>query len=227
MLTIGITTWQRPDSLRRLLRSIRTHLRGWPRVVEDTEGNLSRGRNRMFAKVQTEWLLLLEDDMEIDERFSLDLLIDVARFDPEMAVVGCGLDNPPGIIQTWAHDFERFRGQIRYQPSRRPLRVTRQGVRYQPCQFLANVGLFKVAVCRGTPWDEQLPLCEHREWFFRLAQTEQWRCACVEGCMVKHYRDRPTEAYKESRNRSFTDHANKKHNAIFVAGAKDYEWSTA
>ena len=100
LVTVGITTYLRPQSLQRLRESIRRFYPDLPVVVEDTGSNLSRGRNRLARLVATPLLLLCEDDFEFDERTRVDRLFDVLDHDPEIEGVGGEVLEPsrPGLL---------------------------------------------------------------------------------------------------------------------------------
>ena len=215
-VTICITHYLRPDSLRRCLASIRRHLPDVPIIAEDTEGNLSRGRNRMIAQVQTPYLFIGEEDFEFDERTDLQKLATILDNDQELGGV-CIYAEPMKVRRhwCWADNMRRFRGGFQYgKPTE--WRVSPDGTSYLLCDLAANCGLWRREVFDGCPWDEELELIEHAEWFWRLKQQEQWRVAFVPSVALKHWQDRPTAKYKQQRGRrEFRAIANRKMGATW------------
>jgi hypothetical protein len=198
-ITIGITTYKRPDSLARCLASARRYFPRLPVVVVDTKGNVSTGRNELVRRCKTPYLLLLEDDMELTAKTDLDAMLDVVKSDDEIA--GCGgMLIEPKQSPTWAHDFREFRGEVIAELSRQPLRKTPLGTIYQPCDLIKNFGVFRVDALRETGWNEALPLSEHREFFWRL--SKKWKVAIAHGVSLNHFGDRPNDEYNEQRARA-------------------------
>ncbi|MEQ8785142.1 MAG: hypothetical protein RIC55_02550 [Pirellulaceae bacterium] len=85
---------------------------------------------------------------------------------------------------------------------------------YHPCHAILNFGLFRREALRQHPWDEALPLSEHREWYYRVWQASQWRMAFTPSVAIDHHRDRPPQ-YAEDRQRTFHHVAEAKHGVYF------------
>lgn len=213
-VTACITTFRRPASLARLVRSLE---RFYPRLtvrVQHTGGNLSWGRNRLVESCDTDYFLLLEEDFEFTADTDLHALYDIL-LDDELAGAGGTLFRKDGRKQFWCHDFSIFREQVQMWPASKPWRISPQGHPYRPCDALLNFGIFRTDVLRQTGWDEHLPLSEHQDFFFRLWQSRQWRMAYTPSCSALHHHDRPA-SYREMRQRNFTDRSNAKHGRKFA-----------
>jgi hypothetical protein len=222
-VTVGVTTYLRPQSLLRLEASIRRFYPALPVVVVDTGSNLSRGRNQLTRAVTTPLLLLCEDDFEFTGRTRIEPLLEVLEHDPEIEGVGGEVLEPRGRA-CWAHDYHRRGDEIVARPSIERPRVTRGGVYYQPCQLIFNFGLFRRRLFERVPWDEELPLNEHLDYYWRASLSGAGRMAVARGVAILHHKDRPSEAYIESRRRDFRDLANAKHRASFRT-EDHYHWA--
>lgn len=184
-------------------------------LVQHTGGNLSWGRNRLVDACRTPCLLLLEDDFEFSEKTDLEALLDILTHDRELAGVGGSLVEQ-GTRRAWCHTFDVFRGRAALLPSEQPWRATPAGHVYRTCHALLNFGLFRRAVMADLRWDEQLPLSEHRDWYFRLWREGQWRVALAPQVSLLHHRDRPAE-YVAPRGRNFHARVRRKHGLRFSA----------
>jgi hypothetical protein len=186
-------------------------------LVQHTGGNLSWGRNQLARACPTPFYLMLEDDFEFCASTDLRPLLDILHTDDELAGVG-GIVVEGNRRRAWCHTFDRFRNEAVLLPSPYPLRVTAAGAAYRPCHAILNFGLFRRQALAELPWDEQLPLSEHRDWYYRLWREGRWRVALTHDCEVLHHRDRP-EGYREDRRRSFLDRVRRKHGLRFRAPA--------
>jgi hypothetical protein len=222
LVTVGITTYLRPQSLERLQDSIRRFYPDLPIVVEDTGSNLSRGRNRLIGAVTTPLVLLCEDDFEFDERTRVDRLFEVLDHDPEIEGVGGELFEPRGRA-CWAHDFHHRGDEIVACPAVEPPRRTPGGVAYQPCRLIFNFGLFRRTLFERVAWDEELPLNEHLDFYWRVSHSRSGKMALAQGVAILHHKDRPSEAYVEARRRDFRPLADAKHQAHFRT-EDHYRW---
>jgi GT2 family glycosyltransferase len=221
LVTVGVTTFRRPEALARLVASVRRFYPDLPVAVIETDSNLSRGRNLLARAVTTPWMLLCEDDFEFVERTRVEALAEVLAHDPEVSGVGGELAEPNGVCR-WAHDYRRVDGQILATPSKDPLRRTPGGVVYQPCDLIYNFGIFRRELFERVAWDEGLPLQEHLEYYWR-ARRSGARMALARGVAVLHHKDRPTDEYRAFRARNFRDLADVKHGAPIRAEG-GYEW---
>lgn len=197
-VTICVTWWLREAQLARCLASIADRYPHVTLLTQNTRGNLSWGRNRLVDCVETPYFLLCEEDMEFLDETDIARLKHVLDCDSEIGMVG-GLCRGKGRI-AWAHDFHIFRDRLEMSPAARPARVTPLGVAYQPCDVIWNFGIVRTSVARESPWDESLPLGEHREWFYRFHR--QWRAAVCPGVAIQHHQERGSEEYAAGRERA-------------------------
>jgi hypothetical protein len=223
LVTIGITTFRRPRSLLRLLESIELSYPDLPVVVVNTESNLSLGRNRLAQAVATPLLMLCEDDFEFSDRTRIEPLADVLAHDATITGVGGELLEPRGRV-CWAHNYHRRRGEVVATPSKDAIRRTPAGIEYQPCELIFNFGLFRCELFRQVLWDEEMPLNEHLDYYWRVSQCWSKCMSVVRDVAIHHHKDRPTEEYIRLRGRNFLGLVDAKHHAHFRTEGY-YEWS--
>jgi GT2 family glycosyltransferase len=224
LVTVGITAFRRPQALARLVSSARRYYPELSIAVIETGSNLSRGRNLLARAVTTPLFLLCEDDFEFFERTRVEDLAEVLTSDAEVWGVGGELLEPKGLCR-WAHNYRRVDGQILARPSADPLRRTPGGVVYQPCELIYNFALFRRDLFERVAWDEDLPLQEHLEFYWRASRAGA-RMALARDVAVLHHKDRPSEEYREYRARNFRELADAKHGAPLRAEL-GYEWPVA
>lgn len=209
-VTLAITEWGRPAALTRLRRSIEQHLPGYPVEVEDTGGNLSAGRNRLYHRITTPYLVIMEEDFVAVPETGRGLQQAASILDHDTGIAGVGgvvREGAPGRVR-WGHNFY-FKGNVCHiRPSQRPIRKTPAGVTYRPCDLVLNWGVFRTDLFRRIPWDADYPIAEHKAYFYRASREVEF--AFFSGLMIRHLRERPTVAYRQGRSRTFPHVTRKK-----------------
>lgn len=214
--TIAITHWQRPAALARLLASIREHLPGYPVEIEDTRGNLSAGRNRLYGRIKTPLIVVMEEDFVVAAETAGMLATAVSILDCDPAIMGVGgvcIETPQR--KQWGHNFQMIDGRMDIVASPRPLRHTPAGVSYRPCDLVLNWGVFRAELRRRVPWDESFPITEHKEYFYRASRAG-CEFAFWSGLRIRHLRDRPNATYNTARGRNFAHLVKQKHGFDFA-----------
>jgi GT2 family glycosyltransferase len=221
-VTIAITQWQRPAALKRLLKSLDAFLPGWKVEVEDTGGNLSAGRNRLYGRVSTPFFVVMEEDFVVTTLTAKGLASArrILEYDPSIAGVGGKVREPNRGDVTWRHNFIRNRNSCRLVQSRRPARQTPGGIVYHPCDLVLNWGMFRTSLHRAVPWDPDFAIMEHEEYFWRASQAG-FKFAYYPELVIDHLRDRPNAAYKEARYRPLKSQTLRKHGFLFAHGMEN------
>lgn len=201
LVTVGVTWMPQRRKLLEEFLALASHV--WPgvRVVAmQTDGNVSRARNRLVRETTTPYLAILEEDMRPGAQFNLAKLADVLASDERLAVAGAGLIEDRRR-KAWCHEFIEFRGTVRAVPSRWSPRTTPRGTCYRPCDLVVNAFVGRREALLQVPWDERLPLGEHRPWFWSLRRAG-WLSALVAGCWIEHLADRSDPEYARLRARA-------------------------
>lgn len=209
-VTAAITEFKRPAALKRLLDSMRLYYPKLAIDIEPTAGNLSAARNRLAARCKTELMLVMEEDFEFTSQTDLARLLTVIDTDDDLLGVAGACEEPVRGHVAWRHDFHRLGERVAIAPSRSAARFA-GSVRYQPCSLVLNFGLFRRDLFQQIPWDENLPVQEHWDFFYRVAeQRGAGRFAKSPGVVIEHHRDRPA-GYNAYRGRRFDDYLQSKH----------------
>ena len=175
-VTAVIKTFERPACCKRLVSSIRKYYPDMPIVVADDsrehiklngEGmfvielpfnsGISFGRNMALNKVETEYFVLLDDDMIFDERTNIGLMVDMLEKNCLDIVGGWvdGADNRCAMLH-------REDGVLIASPCG------------QQAQDMINVDMVKnffvgrvLPISNRGGWNGRLKLCEHTAFFWR------------------------------------------------------------
>lgn len=221
-VTACITTFRRADCLARLKASIKRFYPDLKILVEDTRGNLSAGRNRLYARCETPYVLMLEDDFVCTEETRIERLLSVLEQTPALGgVAGCTREpKEPGTVGRggriwWDRDFVRIRDKCHLARARRAFR-TAGNVRYRPCDIVINFGVFRRDTLRAIPWDERLPVMEHTDWYWRVYLDARWHFGYVPDVLIDHVRDRTDRQYNRQRNRNLAGYLKEKHGFEFA-----------
>jgi GT2 family glycosyltransferase len=240
--TAIIKTFQRPECLNRLVRSIRQF---YPelRVLVGDDGiepspcdgvdyfrlpediGVSAGRNALLAQVQTPYFLLLDDDVEFYRHTTIEHLIRL--------VDQGSLDIAAGTCIKIKR--KRFFTRRKPQPGDglfdfqgNQLRLIRgdhgQGDGYQLCDITHNFYVARVDVIYSMgAWDPELRQNEHTEFFVR-ARRHGLRVGCCHNVVIKHWNSRPKE-YCKFRYRSYHHVAARKIGVEFIVGFKGQKYT--
>lgn len=214
-ITIAVTHWHRPAALNRLLASISKHLPGVPVETEDTGGNLSAGRNRLYARVRTPFLLVCEEDFVMipGTQDGIRNALSILNADPDMQGVGGAVNEGPRGRVVWGHNFYMQGSVCRITPSKRPLKRIGQ-LTYRPCDLVLNWGVFRTDLFQRVKWDEDFAITEHKEFFYRASKAGN-QFAFYSGLKCDHLRDRPNATYQRGRGRNFHHLVKPKHGFTF------------
>lgn len=221
-ITACITYFIRPNSLALCLSSLHQYHLGMEALIQDTtviqegkiDGNLSQARNRLYKRVETPYILVLEEDMELIESLPLKDCLDILKEDKSIqGVGGVCLEEDRGAV-LWKHDFSPSTDGLGIHSSQRNCRETSTGVQYQPCELVMNFGVFRTQFFRDYKWDENLPITEHREFFFRVSR-EGCQFAFIPHLRCKHHKDRSNNLYRQLRSRQLFDYQTEKHKVDF------------
>jgi len=234
-VTIGIKTFERPDALASLLASLRVYYptvkvlvaddgtettkdvcRRWKATwlqMPDYDSGLAAGRNFLVQHTHTRFLALMDDDFVLTERTDLALLrteLEAGDYD----LVAGSLVLPTGQEQhyegwLWEEDGHLY-----------ALRVVSPGPTI-PVMLALNFFLARTDALRRTPWDPELKVCEHEDWFWRACQDGLQAGYCPR-VVARHERaTNPDYAAHRNRTRLYRAQALAKH------GWKEIVWVNA
>lgn len=182
-LTIIVKTFNRPDALVTLIKSIVRFYPGLTILVADDGDNcidpqevpsiqyfkipydsgLSYGRNFLLDKVETEFFLLLDDDFEFFEKTNIDILFHALKETAALDIVG-------GAVVNNGNEPIFYNNALKIEDG------TLYHYRHQKTGELNGIPLFDIILnffvgrttrVREVKWDNDLKVIEHEDFFLR------------------------------------------------------------
>lgn len=220
-LTAIIKTFNRPKCVYRLLDSIKKHTPSLKICVADDgdkkldidesihlklpyDIGLSAGRNRALEHIDTDYFLLLDDDLKFHKDTDINKLFKI-HLDNDLDVTAGDYLKKDGSRQSWHGTIE-----LGYQSVKISRGIISNEGNFQLCDMVHNFFIgHRQKVLNIGGWDEDLKLNEHGEFFIRLKKNN-WRIGYVPSVTAYHLQESPGN-YSKYRKRRFTDLAAKKH----------------
>jgi len=211
--TILVKTYERPDSLRRLVESVRGFYPRIPIVVIDDSraaldpvpGGVTRyihlphdsvglagGRNVGLRHVETDYVVICDDDMVFGRKTDLRKLlatVEETRFD---LVAARWMDHDPWRSIRLGH--RRFEGTYELADGNliRHLGIARGRMDGLPVyDVVPNFFIARVDALGEEPWDAELNFLEHVDFFMTL-KDRGLTCTVCDDVVVYHYPALPT-----------------------------------
>lgn len=222
-VAVGITAFNRPRLVERLVASVRARYPALPIIVADNgwqpadlagwdnveildlprDCGLSAARNALASACPAEYLVLAEEDFVFTDATDLEAARSILEAEPEVGMVGgsliCG-----GQLQHYARNFRRethAEGEVlKAYPAGGPMRRTGQ-VPWRECEMVFNWGMLRRVMVASVGWDEELKLAEHVDYFVRLAADGRWRVVHTPALVARHDREEPP-GYSQHRRRA-------------------------
>ena len=191
LCTAIVKTFQRPDTVRRLVHSLRTNLPGSPVIVADDgtpyadaeeplegvtehlklphDSGISRGRNAALELVETPYLLLLDDDFVVQPDHEVLDAIALLEESDEYDILCFRQSRDSGKSwSSWASDFrhDSKRNTLHRIAAQQPITGIVQRVDMGLNAFVARTERI-----REVKWDDELKVGEHWDFFWRAKQA--------------------------------------------------------
>ncbi|MEM3769325.1 MAG: glycosyltransferase [Nitrososphaerales archaeon] len=215
-ITVGIKTFERYNKLRALLKSLQgfnvkevivaddshddiyyTHgkeiyeefLKSLPLKVLKLpyDSGLAYGRNRIYEKVSTPYLLLLDDDMIIPEAFSIQFMKDVLEHDKSLCGISACLFED-GKIRTGGHFLNERKGFLVRDVYPKINVKIHKSIPYIFVDHALNAMLLRVECLDDYKWDERFKIeYEHLDFHWGHKQLGKWKFALTTSVIFFHF----------------------------------------
>ena len=220
-ITIGITHFDRPEHLGRLIASIRDRYPAVRIVVADNskihrdmqlpggaeliqlapDDGVCASRNACATACRTKYLLQLEEDFVFTDETDLHKFWEVLEGDPLVGIVGGSLWGR-GNLHDYATDFSFFDETIYFRPASGAWRAI-NGVPCRPCDMVFDFYLARREALVSCPWDNDLVIGgELPDFFLRLTRLGRWKTVHTPTVRAQHDVFGRSEHYTEHRQRS-------------------------
>ncbi len=219
-ITFGITTFNRPQLLLQLIQSIRIRYPDVRILVADNgdqhaslpddvmvirlpfDCGLSSARNALIDHLETEYLLVLEDDFQFTDETVIEPLQRVLESTPDIGAVGGAIRGSDGRVTCYALDIEVCRQTMRIREATHRKEVTSCGIPYRLCDMVWNFALFRREMLLEHRWVDALKIGEHCPYFYEVKLAGQWRIASCSLPKIYHVPDRRPQNYLKYRRRA-------------------------
>lgn len=221
-VTFGITSFQRPECLERLVASI---YKRYPlaRILVADNGNrkaklpnsvevlnlefdcgLSAARNALFDHFRTEYLLILEEDFLFTDETNIEHFVEILDADREVGVVGGAIRSIEGRLAAYSLDIEIFRDTMYVREASHRVKLSPSGVPYRLCDLIWNFALFRREMTLRHRWIDELKVGEHAPYYHQVKLAGQWRVACCPTVALYHVPEPRSGEYLHYRRRAKT-----------------------
>jgi len=232
-VTIIIKTFESPECLNRLIKSIKRHYLGIKTLVADDskkpierndvagyyamqfDSGLSAGRNFLLNKVKTKYFLLLDDDFVLTEETNLEKMMEVLETSGIDLVGGEALDYYclPGLKKEGNKYKREFFGLLELKERKlfvkmRENKGSLDG--YKLYDFVAAPFMARTDKIKKIQWDGDLKIMEHEDFFLRC--KDKINITHLDEVKVDHIRERNSNYWKfRGRVKKFVEKFKQKH----------------
>lgn len=240
-VTFGIKTFMRPHKLNRLISSIRIY---YPKakicVADDSDqitprndviyyslpfdSGLSFGRNHLVKHTLTKYYLTLDDDHVFCANTSIDKLVAILENSDVDIVAGIVHEDGKlfrqggGIIEI--KDGKLFKQRKYYEQF--SIDYEEEVLTYQTVDYCANFFLARTNKLLSSPWDENLKMEEHNDFF--LKAKGKLKVAFCPSVYIEHYPSRDDEYMKfRKRGSQFHDYFKAKYGIESIQRSNDWK----
>lgn len=166
-------------------------------IVTEWDIGLSAGRNLGVREADTKYVCIFDDDFTLPPNQSLDVAINYMESHPELDILTFWLLNDAGERLHYASD-------LRVTPCGKHLKrinATRKHVdQHLPIDMGFNCFIAKRESLLQCPWDDDLKLGEHWDFFLR-AKRQGLKVALHDDVTLRHGRAHKNARYRTLRNR--------------------------
>ena len=203
-VTIMIKTFQRPDCLERCVKSIRKFYPDIQISIADDslvpqdavyhnmiiyplpfDVGLSAGRNFLLDKVQTPYILIVDDDFVFTKETDLHKMKELLISDKLDILAGSVKIVPnSNKITKYEHLLKLERGKLYYVKKHKGL--TKSGLKMY--DVVLNFFMAKTDSIKKVRWDDDLKIVEHTDFFLR-AKKHNLKIAHCPDIVINHYKN--------------------------------------
>ena len=208
--TLVIKTFERPECLSRIIRSIRIYYPTTQVLIADDsrkpvainnactrtyampyDSGLSAGRNLLLSKVATDYFVLLDDDFIFTDATILETL---------QSYIASGYDLVAGSVNDTRH-IPFHIGEIISINGIGSVKIIQAPDKpIVDCSFVPNFFMARTTAIRPIGWTERLKLAEHMDFFIRA--YGRLKIGYCRGVSVLHDREPRSLFYRRMRSRT-------------------------
>jgi len=135
------------------------------------------GRNMLLKHVETEFVLVGDDDFFYEEQTGVDRMVKFMENHPEADLIG-GRVIQDGVVRNYQGSIERYANYLNTKPIKLDEAEfaydSASGLRYIKCDLTFNFFVARVARIKDIPWDEEIKVAyEHLSWFIDMQSAKR------------------------------------------------------
>ena len=216
-VTICIKTFERPHCLEACVKAIRKKYADIKIIVVDDsktpggneevteylimpyDSGLSAGRNLAVKHVTTPLTMIIDDDTIFTSDKCIENMLDIYNKSDEINLVAGRLYQ--NKEQEWHGKYILNDEDVNEKILEMHFGKSNTCIAGHPIfDVVINLFLSDTKLLQQNPWNEDLKIAEHAEWFWRM--REKLNCTICDSAMFKNTADRSNPKYSKMRNRN-------------------------
>lgn len=217
-VTICIKTFERPKCLETCVKAIRKKYADIKIIVVDDsktpggneevteylimpyDSGLSAGRNLAVKHVTTPLTMIIDDDTIFTTDKCIENMLDIYNKSDEINLVAGRLHQ--NKEQEWHGKYILNNEDVNEKILEMHFGKSHKCIAGHPIfDVVINLFLSDTKLLQQNPWNEDLKLAEHAEWFWRM--RGKLNCTICDSAMFKNTADRSNPKYSQMRNRNY------------------------
>lgn len=166
---------------------------------------LSSARNQLVERAQAlnyDYCLITADSIQFTDKYDFIPYISFLESNVDYGIVGFNLNNR----QAWEGELELILNSnflVKQLNIETASFISYQNIKFYNCSVVRNFFLAKTQCLLDNRWDDDLKLCEHEDFFWRLKQTK-WKVFYTDSLSARYVKSQNKE-YNEYRQRMYSE----------------------
>jgi len=167
---------------------------------------LSYARNYLVQQAKMldcEYCLITADSLQFIEQCNIDTYVSFLNSDSNFGIVGFNIKNR----QAWEGEIDLIPNlcfSVQQLHMQNAQFINYNNVNFYNCTVVRNFFLAKTQCLLDNSWDNELKLCEHEDFFWRLKQTK-WKVFYTDSWASNYVKMEHNQEYSAFRQRMYTD----------------------
>jgi len=182
---------------------------------------LSMARNylvKVAQKYELDYSILLADSLKINKVYDFNNIMSFFTENPQVGIIGLDDVGRP----SWERDIFLVENRHFYLPRAKALPMQYKDMTLQRVEICRNFFIAKTQCLIDNPWDDNLKMAEHEDFFWRLKKDTKWEVYYTNAIQCAYIDEKPPE-YQDYRNRLYGEFITKLREKYNLTGWVKYE----